>query len=540
MTKKMVAPELFRPPVDFPDVPYDHLFRQVVRHHPDRLAIVYRNMSLTYREVLAMVNCIANGLIGLGLRKGDCLCIYAKNCPEYPLTFLAAASLGLVVSPIPAAYQDHEIRYQLEHTEAKAILVQRELVAALKRAVAQKSPRDLQHVLITGEHIPDEFPKAISLARFLHEQSPRFEHSVEISPDDLLAIPYSSGATGLPQGVRLTHRNLVSNNLQFIAATSLDTDDVALLFLPFSHSYGMMLTGSFLACGGTQVLMEHFELMRSLELSAKYGVTYYFVVPSIIQFLANAPVDLSKLKSVKYIISAALPIKVGPAQALQKRAGIQVIQGYGLTEASPVTHCQPREKALQRVDSVGWPVHNTKQKIVDLKTGEHEVPRGEIGELIVKGPQVMQGYWKAPEETKRALRDGWLYTGDVGYIDADGYTHIVDRKQDMIKYRGLDIAPAELESVLLQHLAVIDAAVIGVPNEEAGELIKAFVVPAQELEVTAEELLTFANGKFPGGSALHLLEFVDSLPKTASGKILRRELREREKASGQAQRYKFS
>src|SRR5262249_53239399 len=181
-----------------------------------------------------------------------------------------------------------------------------------------------------------------------------------------------------------------------------------------------------------------------------------------------------------------------------------------------------------RLNSIGLPVHNSKHKIVDLKTGEHEVSRGELGELVVAGPQVMQGYWKAPEETERVLRDGWLYTGDVGYIDADGYAHVVDRKKDMIKHRGFDIAPAELESLLLEHLAIIDAAVIGVPDKEAGELIKAFVVHAQELEVTAEEILTFANGKLPDHKRIHLIEFLDSIPKTASGKILRRKLKERE------------
>jgi long-chain acyl-CoA synthetase len=534
MTEKMVAPELFRPPVEFPDVAYDHLLRQAAERYPDRLAIVCRNMSLTYREVISMVNCIANGLAELGMRKGDCLCIDTQNYPEYPLTFIAAASLGVVVSPIPPAYKDHQICYQLEHTEAKAILVQRELAPILKRAIAQKHYPDLQHILVTGEQIPDEFPNAIPLARWFHEQSPHFDHAVEISPDDLLALPYTSGTTDLPKGVRLTHRNLVANNLQFISAMGIDAHDVALLFLPFSHIYGMMLTGSFLACGGTQVLMERFELMRSLELSAEYGVTYYFVVPSVIQFLANAPVDLSKLKSAKYIFSGATPVKVEPARELQKRTGIQVIQGYGLTEASPLTHCPPREKVFQRMDSVGLPVHNSRQKIVDLKTGEHEVPRGQIGELLVSGPQVMQGYWKAPEETERVLRDGWLYTGDVGYIDADGYTHIVDRKKDMIKYKGSDVAPAELESLLLEHLAIIDAAVIGVPDGAGGELIKAFVVTAQELEVTVEEILAFANKKLSGSRRLHSVEFLDSLPKTASGKILRRELKEREKALRQA------
>ena len=349
MIEKMVAPELFRPPLDFPDVAYDHLLRQAAERYPDRLAIVYRNMSLTYREVVSMVNCIANGLSSLRLRKGDCLCIYTKNCPEYSLTFIAAASLGLVVSPIPPACKDHEIRYQLEHSEAKAILVQRELVPDLKRVIDQKHYPDLQHVLVTGEQIPDEFPIAIPLAQMFREQSPQFQHSVEISPDDLLALPYTSGTTGLPKGVRLTHRNFVSNNLQFISAMSIDVNDVALLFLPFSHIYGMMLTGSFLACGGTQVLMERFELLRSLELSAEYGVTYYFAVPPVIQILANALINTSKLSSVKYIFSGAMPFKLEVARELQKKVEIQIIQGYGLTEASPLTHCPPREKALQRL-----------------------------------------------------------------------------------------------------------------------------------------------------------------------------------------------
>jgi long-chain acyl-CoA synthetase len=533
MTEKIVAPELFRPPVDFPEVSYDHLFRQAAERYPDRLAIVYRNMSLTYREVVSMVNCIANGLADLGLRKGDCLCIYTKNRPEYTLTFIAAASLGIVVSPMPPAYKDYEIRYQLEHSEAKAILVQRELAPALKRVIDQKQHSYLQRIIITGEQKSEEFPDAIPFARLLHEQSPRFHHSVEISPDDLLVLPYSSGTTGLPKGIMLTHRNLVANNLQFISALGIDASDVALLFLPFSHIYGIMLTGSFLACGGTQVMMERFDLIHSLELCAEHAVTYYFVVPSIvIRALANSPVALGRLKTVKYIFSGATPLKLEPALEVQEKTGIRVIQGYGLTEASPLTHCPPRQKTLQRLSSVGLPVHNTRHKIVDLKTGEHEVSRGEIGEVVVSGPQVMQGYWKAPEETKRVLRDGWLYTGDVGYIDADGYTYIVDRKEDMIKYQGLDVAPAELEGLLLEHLAVVDAAVIGVPDNEGGELIKAFVVAAQELQVTAEELLTFVNEKYSGRKRLHSVEFLDGIPKTASGKILHYELKERERTLG--------
>jgi long-chain acyl-CoA synthetase len=297
-----------------------------------------------------------------------------------------------------------------------------------------------------------------------------------------------------------------------------------------------MLTGSFLACSGTQIMMERFDLLESLELCEKHGATYYFAVPPIILALANAPVDLSKLKTVKYIFSGAAPLPMDPAKRLQEKISTLVVQGYGMTEASPLTHSQPGDPALVRMDSVGLPIHNTEQKIVDIETGERELPQGEDGELIIRGPQVMKGYWKAPEETARALRNGWLYTGDIGHVDADGYTYIVDRKKEMIKYKGFGVAPAELESLLMEHPAIMDAAVIGVPDDEAGELIKGYVVARKGYTPTAEEIIVFANGKLAGYKRIHFIEFIDALPKTASGKILRRELKERERAAKLAQK----
>src|SRR5207253_4977836 len=219
-----------------------------------------------------------------------------------------------------------------------------------------------------------------------------------------------------------------------------------------------------------------------------------------------------------------------PARKLQEKTGIRVVQGYGLTEASPLTHSQPGDPSLMRLDSVGMPVHNTEQKIVDLETGERELPTGEDGEIIIRGPQVMQGYCKAHEETARALRNGWLYTGDIGHVDTDGYTYIVDRKKEMIKYKGFGIAPAELESLLLEHPAVLDSAVIGVPDDEAGELPKGFVVIRRGHEVTPDDILAFANGKLAGYKKIYAIEFIDAIPKVPSGKILRRELKERERA----------
>jgi len=223
-------------------------------------------------------------------------------------------------------------------------------------------------------------------------------------------------------------------------------------------------------------------------------------------------------------------LPLDPARRLEAKTGVKVVQGYGMTEASPLTHAQPGDIALVRLDSVGMPVHNTEQKIVDIETGERELPVGEDGEIIIRGPQIMQGYWKAPEETARALRNGWLYTGDIGHVDADGYTYIVDRKKEMIKYKGFGVAPAELESLLLEHPAVMDAAVIGVPDDEAGEVIKGIVVIRKAHEATPEEIMAFANGKLAGYKKVHSIEFIDAIPKTASGKILRRELKEREKA----------
>ena len=530
MSEKMIAPELFRPPVDFPDVPYDHLLREAAVRNPDRTAIIYHDLMLTYREVVSMVNCIANGLDNLGLKKGDRICLLMPNRPEYTITFIAAATMGIVVSPMNPAYKEREIAYQLENSEARAIVIQRELLPLLQVVLTQKDLPKLEYIIVTGDRVPESMPDAIPFAKLLRESSPKHPRHVEVSSEDLVALPYSSGTTGFPKGTLLTHRNLTTNNLQLTTALRTNFTDVALIFLPFYHIYGVMLTGSFLACGATQVMMERFDLLQSLELCEKHGVTYYFAVPPIILALANAPVDLSKMKTVKYVFSGAAPLPLDPALKLRDKTGISVVQGYGMTEASPLTHAQPGDPALVRLDSVGMPVHNTAQKIVDIETGEHELPPGEDGEIIIRGPQIMQGYWKAPEETANALRNGWLYTGDIGHVDADGYTYIVDRKKEMIKYKGFGIAPAELESLLLEHPAIMDSAVIGIPDDEAGEVPKGFVVLRKGFDATPDEIIAFVNGKLAGYKKLHYVEFIDIIPKVPSGKILRRELKEREKA----------
>jgi acyl-CoA synthetase (AMP-forming)/AMP-acid ligase II len=530
----MVAPELFRPTIAFPVMPYDHLLRMSAERNPDRPAIIYHDLTLTYREVVSMVNSIAHGLLELGIKKGDHICLFTLNRPEYTITLNAAATIGAVVSPMNPSYKEREIGYQLENSEARAILIQRELLPLLQSVLSQKALPNLKHIIVTGERVPEGMPDAVPFARLLWESSPERPRQVEISGDDLVALPYSSGTTGFPKGTMISHRNLATNHLQFTTTFQITANDVLLIFLPMYHIYGVVLTGASLAGGATQVMMERFDLLQSLELCEKHSVTYYFAVPPIVLGLANAPVDLGKLKSVKYIFSAAAPLPLDPARKLidklQGKSNAQLIQAYGMTEASPLTHALPRDPALVRLDSVGMPVCNTVQKIVDIETGERELPPGEDGEIIIRGPQVMQGYWKAPEETANALRNGWLYTGDIGHVDADGYTYIVDRKKEMIKYKGFGVAPAELEALLMEHPAVLDSAVIGVPDDEAGEVPKGFVVLRPGHSVTAEELIFFVNGKLAGYKKLHYVEFIDAIPKVPSGKILRRELKEREKA----------
>jgi long-chain acyl-CoA synthetase len=329
----------------------------------------------------------------------------------------------------------------------------------------------------------------------------------------------------------LTHQNLVANNIQFISSGRLTEQDTLLIFLPFYHIYGIMLVAGGLYAGATLVIMEAFDLERSLTLSQQYGVTLYYAVPPILIALDNYP-DLSKfdLSHLRYVMVGAAPLAPEVAQHVQEKTGVQVLQGYGLTEASPITHLNPVDQGCIKLDAVGIGVSNQEQKIVDLETGERELGAGEVGELIVKGPHIMKGYWKAPEETGRALRDGWLYTGDIARIDAEGYVYIVDRKKEMIKYKGFSVAPAEVEAVLFQHPAVADCAVIGKPDPEAGEIPKALIMLRPGEDVSPETLIQFVESRIAGYKKVREVEFVTTIPKTASGKILRRVLIEAERS----------
>jgi acyl-CoA synthetase (AMP-forming)/AMP-acid ligase II len=351
--------------------------------------------------------------------------------------------------------------------------------------------------------------------------------AVSIDPMDVVALPYSSGTTGLPKGVMLTHRNLVANILQVHGASHLrDGDDTLVCFLPFFHIYGLvvvMLLG--LWSGATLVVMPRFDLERYLELVERYRATMLHVVPPIMVALAKSPaIGARNLSHVRKLFSGAAPLGADVIAQCTARVGCVVQQGYGMTEASPATHTTSDDPALMKPGSIGVLVSNTECRVVDPATGQ-DLGTGQHGELWLRGPQIMLGYFNRPEETRATLdAGGWLHTGDIGYADADGHFFIVDRLKELIKYKGLQIAPAELEGVLLSHPSVADAAVVSRKDDEAGEIPHAFVVlkgPA-----TADELMAFVAGRVASFKKIRRLDFIDAIPKSASGKILRRVLRE--------------
>src|SRR5262249_38509255 len=366
------------------------------------------------------------------------------NCPEYIIAFYAIARVGAIASPMNPSYREREIEYQLNDTEAVAIVAHASLVP-LVDAVRARAPH-LRHLIAVG---PGQTPVSgvRSFGELIASQPATPPAPVDIREDELVALPYSSGTTGLPKGVMLTHKNLVINNIQFVACIRLRESDRLMLFLPFYHIYGTMLMGAAVHAGATCVLMERFEPIECLELMQRHRVTLFFVVPPVLLLLSNWP-ELAKydLSSLRLTMVGAAPVAPELSRRFRQQSGVPVIQGYGMTEASPLTHVNPvYDERLNVVDSAGLLAHDTAHKVVDIETGERILAPGEVGEICIRGPQIMQGYWRAPEATAAALRDGWYHSGDIGYVDGRGELHIRDRKKGMIKVKGFGLPPPERE-----------------------------------------------------------------------------------------------
>ena len=506
------------PAVDIPVAPVTEFVLRRVNGHPEKPALIDGTTGRTYSfaELSDVIHRLAGGLAARGFAPGDTLALMAPNLPEYAIIFHAVAVAGGVVTTVNPTYGADEVAFQLRDAGATELVTVGMFAEVAKEA-------------ITGTEISEVI--TIDGVAGTTALDSIFGDPIQQSPvnpvDDVVVLPYSSGTTGLPKGVMLTHHNLVANICQCDHAIVYQPDgEVALAFLPFFHIYGMqVLMNGLLANGVTVVTLPRFDLDQALSLVQEHRITRFFAVPPVVLALAKHPaVDSYDLSSLVQVFSGAAPLGAEIAMEAEKRIGCEVVQGYGMTELSPVSHTTP--PGMFKAGSSGVTVSNTESRIVDPDTGEDQ-PFGERGELWVRGPQVMKGYLNNPEATAATLdSDGWLHTGDVAIIDEDHHMTIVDRVKELIKYNGFQVPPAELEALLITHPEVNDVAVIGIPDESAGELPKAFIVRSPGSEVTAEDLQAFVAEHVASYKHIRLVEFIDEIPKSASGKILRRLLRD--------------
>ncbi len=505
----------------FPDVVIpDTALTPFVLQHAQRLGSKAAFVDSTtgnatsYAELDDRVRRLAGGLVERGLPKGEVVAIMAPNCPDYAVVFHGVALAGGVVTTVNPTYTEREVHHQLNDAAATTLIT---VPMFLETALAATAESGVKEVVVIGgaegyASLEDLFGEPLA------EQVP-------VDLDDVVVLPYSSGTTGLSKGVMLTHRNLVANLEQTAAAVPIGEDESFVAVLPFFHIYGMqVLMNLGLYRGATIVTMPRFDLEQFLSLHQEHALTRAFVAPPMVVALAKHPmVDNYDLSSLTNIFSGAAPLSAELAIECGARLDCEVVQGYGMTELSPVTHATPPGKF--KAGSAGMTVPNTEVQIVDLEGKALDLDHD--GEVWIKGPQVMKGYLNNDKATAETIdADGWLHTGDVGHIDADGHLYVVDRLKELIKFKGFQVPPAELEALLLTHPKIADAAVIGLPDEEAGEIPVGYVVLRPGVEATEDEVKEFVASQVATYKRLAKVTFIDAVPKSASGKILRRVLRD--------------
>lgn len=506
------------PDVDIPETAITGYVLREAARVPDRPALIDgpTGRTYTYAQLSGMIHSFAGGLQARGLGQGDTIALMSPNIPEFAIVFHGAAVAGVAVSTINPTYTAEEVRFQLTDSEAKMLIT----IAMFADVAAEASSgTGVSEIVIIGDAVDGTTP--------IQELFGSPIAQVPVNPrEDVVVLPYSSGTTGFPKGVMLTHRNLIANLAQVEDALAIDDGEIVLAVLPFFHIYGMqVLMNEFLSRGATIVTVPRFDLEQCLGIIQERRITRLFAVPPIVLALAKHPlVDQYDLSSLKQVFSGAAPLSAELAQEAAARIDCEVVQGFGMTELSPVSHVT--WPGQFKAGTVGLTIPNTECRIVDPETGDDQGVGG-VGELWVRGPQVMKGYLNNVEATALTIDDeGWLRTGDIATIDADGHVTIVDRLKELIKYKGFQVAPAELEALLLTHPAIADAAVIGIPDQEAGETPRAFVVLRPDAQVTDAEITAFMQDKVATYKVVHDIVFTDAIPKSASGKILRRLLRD--------------
>jgi len=562
---KTYPPEVPKTLEPYPDISVFGMLEAAARRHPDATAVAWFGKHLSYRDLLKEVETCSAALAELGVRKGDRVALAMPNSPPYVILYFAIMRLGAVVVGHNFMYTKREMEHQLRDCEAKVVFVADLYYAVFADVFASVG---VEHVVITrlNDYMPllkkllaprlkfkkaqleagRPWPPVPADARVerwneLMRSAGPAPVAAQVDPvNDPAGFIYTGGTTGLSKGAMLSHRNIVANAIQGAGYLGLEEGKESILCaLPFFHSLGMVAMNVGILTGGKVVpVLNPRDIHMVLEAVAKEKATFFPGVPRLFIGLNESPLTKKyDLRSLKACISggAALPVAVAQRFA-EITGGAVLVEGYGLTETSPVTHANPLH-GERRPGSIGMPVPDTDCKIVDLENPDREVERGERGELCVRGPQVMLGYWNRPEETALTIRNGWLHTGDVAVMDPDGYFRIVDRLKEMIIVSGFNVYPTEVEEVLYHHPKISKCAVIGVPDERTGEAVKAFVVLKEGATATPEEIMAWckdpANG-LAGYRAPRLVEFRDTLPETLVGKVLRRILAEEERQKSSA------
>ncbi len=525
-----VPRDLAIPPVLLPEI-----LDKTAAAYPDNPAVIFHDRAISYREIQARTASLAAGLAGIGVRKGERVAIMLPNCPQYIEALYAVLKIGGIVVNTNPMYVERELEHQLRDSGTETILALRDFFPRL-RAVQGRTP--LKNIILTD--LDDAFaprvgpgfrndPGPCEYADLLQSGGRLPLPEVPCDPEEVALLQYTGGTTGISKGAMLTHRNLIANVLQSVTwdRQARKGGERMLTVLPFFHTYGITsCINASIYQAATIILLLRFEINETLEAIARYRPTRMAGVPTMYIALANDPrIRESGISSIKVFSCGSAPFPMEAFKKFEELTAGKISEGYGLTEASPLAIANP-PFGRRKVGSIGIPRPATDARIVDPETGEKHLPPGLEGELCLRGPQVMKGYWNRPEETAQTLRGGWLYTGDIARMDEDGYFFLVDRKKDMIICGGFNVYPRDVEEVLYQNPKVREACVLGTPDPYRGETVKAFVVLKEGQESSPEEIIEFCRRNLARYKAPTLVEFRRELPKSHVGKILRKDLRE--------------
>lgn len=528
----------------YPPVPLTYFLQDAAESFPQNVAMIFAGKKVVYKEFWENVKALAKALISLGVKKGDRVALLLPNSPPYVIGYYAILKAGGIVVNLNPLSVERELFHLLNHAEARTVIVAEPLFPRIG-AIASSCP--LQNILVSclrdwsaGKSpsnkrrfpIPEEGSRRIySLESLIQKHAGQGVPGPDLSPDDEAVLQYTGAISDAIRGIVLTHANLVANTMQITSwvVRARKGKEVFLSVLPLYHVYGMAVAMNMpIYLASTMVLLPRFEVRTTLEAIRRYRPTFFAGVPTMFVALSQGrDAERYNISSLRVCYSSAGPLSTETQEDFEKLAGARITEGYGLAEASPATHCNPIF-GKRKLGSVGLPYPDTEARIVDLETGKSILAPGEVGELNIRGPQVMKGYWKMPGETAKAVRHGWLYTGDIARMDEEGYFYILDVMKDMIIAGGFNIYPKDIDQVLAEHPKVAEAVAVGVPDPHRGETVKAFVVLKPGQSATEGEILEFcqknlAKYKIPTG-----VEIREFLPKSASGKILRRILRQEE------------